>query len=347
MIPMIQTLIQPAVTGLLAAVKLLRQGQLVAFPTETVYGLGADARRADAIQKIYQAKDRPPTNPLIVHVPDLAAARACVSAFPPVAQRLAEKFWPGPLTLVLPRGPSICPLVSAGRSTVAVRCPRHKVADALLRTFNGPIAAPSANRSGFISPTRASHVYAELNGRIPLILDGGETAQNGCEIGVESTVVDVSTNHITLLRPGGITLEMLREVVGPHDGGIEVFHGSVAPGASAAAPGMLDRHYAPRTPARRFTLAQWPDVQAWAQQQNATGAKLILLTHRDDIILEAPQGQTMLLPSAAPAYARILYESLRLADTAAASTILVLLPDKEDGMWHAVHDRLRRATVSW
>lgn len=340
-----QTQLLPATFGLMEAVALLRAGQLVAFPTETVYGLGADARRPDAIQKIYQAKDRPPTNPLIVHVPDIDAARGCVSAFPPIAQRLAQRFWPGPLTLVLPRGPAICPLVSAGRHTVAVRCPRHKVADALLRTFNGPVAAPSANRSGFISPTRASHVWAELNGRIPLILDGGETDQNGCEIGVESTVVDCSTDRVTLLRPGAITLEMLYDVVGPE--GVEVSHGSVAPGASAAAPGMLDRHYAPRTPARRFTPVQWPDVQSWARQQSSAGTKLLLLTHRDDLVLEAQHGQTMLLPSDSNAYARVLYESLRVADAAGASTILVLLPDNEEGMWRAVCDRLRRATAPW
>lgn len=342
-----KTQVLPASTGLAQAVDLLRQGELVAFPTETVYGLGADARREDAIRKIYAAKDRPTGNPLIVHVPDITAARACVTLFPALAERLAERFWPGPLTLVMSRGPAICPLVSAGRDTVAVRCPRHPVAEALLRAFDGPIAAPSANRSGFVSPTCAAHAYAELNGRIPLILDGSETEQGGCEIGLESTVVDVSGERVMLLRPGAVTLEMLQEAIGDRAGGIGVFQGSVPAGTAASAPGMLDRHYAPRTPARRFSRVQWPEVQTWTQRQSHAGAKVILLTHRDDMVLDASQGETMLLPADARAYARVLYESLRVADAAGASTILVLLPDKEEGLWHAVCDRLRRATVAW
>ena len=165
--------VAPAEEGIADAVGLLRAGELVAFPTETVYGLGADARSAEAVAKIYEAKGRPSGNPVIVHVADVGAARACVREWPAVAGELAGRFWPGALTMVLPRGGVISAAVSAGRETVAIRCPRHAVALALLKEFDGPVAAPSANRSGFTSPTTAAHVLAELGGRVPLILDGG------------------------------------------------------------------------------------------------------------------------------------------------------------------------------
>ncbi|MEI7768054.1 MAG: L-threonylcarbamoyladenylate synthase, partial [Phycisphaerae bacterium] len=192
-------------TGLADAVALLHAGQVVAFATETVYGLGADARQPEAIARIYTAKGRPSYNPLIVHVATPADAReymATVSAFAP---ELMAAFWPGPLTLVVPRGGALAPSVSAGLPSVALRCPAHPLAQALLRAFAGPIAAPSANRSGFVSPTTAAHVLAELDGRILLILDGGASA-----IGLESTVVDLTTSPPTLLRPGGITAEQIR-----------------------------------------------------------------------------------------------------------------------------------------
>jgi len=318
------------------AAELLRQGQVVAFPTETVYGLGADARSHAAVGRIYLAKGRPGTNPLIVHVSGVEAAKACVRGFPEKAFKLAEKFWPGPLTLVLPRAGVICAMVSAGLDTVAIRCPNHPVAQALLRAFGWPIAAPSANRSGFASPTTAQHVFAELNGRIPFILDAGRAG--ACTVGVESTVLDLSGAEgavPTILRPGGVTKEMIEAVIGP----VATFQGQVAAGAAAASPGMLTRHYAPRTAAFRIGRGEWDKARAWA----AGKERVVLMTH-DPALALGPPHETMVMPADPAAYARELYAALRAADGAWASSILVLMPDTEEGMWAAVADRLRRAT---
>ena len=325
------THIEPAAFGLLKAVEYLRAGELVAFPTETVYGLGADARRGSAVQKIYEAKGRPATNPSIVHAADMAMARTCVKTFTHTAEKLAAKFWPGPLTLILERGDAISPLVSAGRSTVAVRVPRHPIAEALLQTFGGPIAAPSANRSGFVSPTSAAHVLAELDGRVPLILDGGTS-----DIGVESTVLDLTRQPPMILRPGGITAEMLRTVLND----VQLFTGTVAANQSAPSPGLLDRHYAPRARALRFAPADWPRIRA----QFANHAPVALISYDHAISLPAPH-TTILLPAEDAPYARLLYSALREADAAKPSTILVLMPPSRAGLWLAVTDRLQRATV--
>ncbi len=328
-----ETRIESASFAILNAVSLLRAGEVVAFPTETVYGLGADARSAAAVAKIYAAKGRPSGNPLIVHAADLDSALH-YAEFSEIAKTLVNKFWPGPLTLVLPRRDTITPLVSAGLATVAIRCPNHPVADALLRTFDGPIAAPSANRSGFTSPTTAQHVYAELNGRIPFILDGGP-----CTIGLESTVLDLTTSPPTILRPGAITAEMLREVIGL----VQVFSGTVSQTASASSPGLHDRHYAPHTPAFRFNRTQWPDINIALQQ---AASPSILLSH-DPAICVGPPHETICLPVDAAAYARVFYAALRDADVRNLSTIYVLNPDNEQGLWHAITDRLRRATQPW
>ena len=334
------TRLLPATSGLFEAAELIQRGELVAFATETVYGLGADATNPDAVAKIYAAKGRPGGNPLIVHVPDIAAARACVAAFPAAAEKLAAAFWPGPLTLVLPRAAHIAPAVSAGRSTVAVRCPAHPVAQSLLRAVDRPIAAPSANRSGFTSPTTAQHVYAELAGRVALILDGGP-----CAVGLESTVLDLTTTPPTILRPGAITREMLEPIIGP----VAVFAGHVNLQDAAASPGMHDRHYAPRTPAFRFEAGDFAAVKQSAQKMLAAGgldarrANCVLLTHDPAIALPAPH-ETMLLPADAARYARTLYDSLRTADDRNAAAIYILTPPTGDGLWAAIHDRLTRAT---
>lgn len=314
------------------AVEYFRAGELVAFPTETVYGLGADARRDAAVRKIYDAKDRPLTNPTIVHAANTKMAQRCVETFPHLAEKLAERFWPGPLTLVLPRAQAISPAVSAGRSTIAIRVPRHPVALELLAAFDGPIAAPSANRSGFVSPTTAAHVLAELDGRVGLILDGG-----ACDIGVESTVLDLTRQPPLILRPGGITAEMLRPVIGD----VELFTGTVKQGESAPSPGLLDRHYAPQTRALRFTPGEWPKMQAMAQ----TLGPVALISHDAAIHLPAPH-TTILLSRDESAYARSLYSALRAADAAQAKLILVLAPPASTGLWAAIADRLHRATVS-
>jgi len=319
-------------SALAAAVALLRAGELVAFPTETVYGLGADARSAEAVARIYAAKGRPAGNPLIVHAADLAAAED-YAEFSVVARTLAQRFWPGPLTLVLPRRAGIDPMVSAGRPTVAVRCPDHPVAQALLKMFGGPIAAPSANRSTFTSPTTAAHVFAEFDGRIELILDGGP-----CTIGLESTVLDLTTHPPTVLRPGGITVEMLQPILGH----VDVFRGTVGAGNAAASPGLHERHYAPRTPAFRFSQDQWPALAATLQD-----ARPVVLLAHDPAIHTRPPHETLRLPDDAAAYARVFYAALRDADARNVATIYILQPDNDKGLWCAIGDRLRRATQPW
>ncbi len=322
----------PFVTILEAAAR-IKRGELVAFPTETVYGLGADATQDAAVKSIYEAKGRPSTNPLIVHVPEIADARRFVTTLPSAAETLAKQYWPGPLTMVLPRGAGLSKIVSAGRDTVAIRCPKHKVADALLRTSERPIAAPSANRSGFTSPTTAQHVLAELDGRIPLILDGGP-----CVVGLESTVIDMTVTPPMILRPGAVTREMIQQLIGP----VNVFSGSVKNNESAASPGLLSRHYAPRTKAYRFARAQWPQVRDAALR--ATDVR-ILLSYDPHIAFTAPH-ETLLLPADGAGYAQAFYSALHDADVRGGSSIFVLSPDNEnDGLWAAVTDRLRRATV--
>lgn len=227
------------VEALAPAAALLRAGGLVAFPTETVYGLGANALDAVAVRRIFEAKGRPAEDPLIVHVLGLAEAQALSPGFPELARRLAEAFWPGPLTLVVPRGPSLPAAVSAGLDSVALRAPSHPVARALLRAAGVPVAAPSANPFGRISPTRAEHVLADLGDRIDLVIDGGPA-----EVGVESTVVDCRGEQALLLRPGGVSLEALRAVVGEvRLAGAGEAEAGMGPQRS---PGTMLRHYAPR-----------------------------------------------------------------------------------------------------
>jgi len=322
------TRVASAGLALIEAVDLLKTGELVAFATETVYGLGADARRDSAVRKIYEAKGRPTGNPLIVHVADAPGAKRCATAWPALAEVLAKHFWPGPLTMVLPRSPTLSPLVGAGRPTVAIRCPKHRVAEALLQTFDGPIAAPSANRSGFVSPTTAAHVLAELNGRVPLILDGGT-----CDVGLESTVIDLTAETPTVLRPGAITVEMLRETIGP----VAVKHVSAAESETLDSPGQFFRHYAPHTPAFLFSPTDWPHILA------AAGTKVVI-THDPSVSLPAPH-ETILLPADAAGYAREMYAALRAADALGASGIYVLKPLSSHGLWAAVTDRLARATT--
>lgn len=324
---------EPAATGILLAAEYLRAGEPVAFPTETVYGLGADARRDDVLRKVYAAKGRPAGNPLIVHVADPADARpgaGLTANWPHAAEKLAKRFWPGPLTLIVPRGPGLSPLVSGGRHTVALRCPKHSVADALLRTFGGPLAAPSANRSGFTSPTTAAHVLAELDGRIPLIIDGG-----ACPIGLESTVVDLSESVPTVLRPGAITVEMLRDAIGD----VQLAMTTVRPEDSAASPGLHARHYAPRTPAYRSARGDWGAAMRFA----AARGPVALLSSVDDMHLAAPH-ETIRMPSNETDYARALYGALRDVDDKRLNAILVLMPAAHGGLWAAIADRLQRAT---
>ena len=222
------------------AASLLRDGELVAIPTETVYGLAADAENGPAVARIFAAKGRPMDNPLIVHIADLETLPRLVAEIPETAIKLADAYWPGPLTMIFPKGPRIPDEVSAGLSTVAVRMPSHPVARTLIRASGCSLAAPSANRSGSPSPTTAAHVLADLEGRIAAVVDGGE-----CSVGVESTVVLMTGERPRLLRPGGVTVEMLERVAGP----VEIdpaVTSRLAEGAEAASPGMKYKHYAPK-----------------------------------------------------------------------------------------------------
>ena len=308
--------------GLDAAAALLREGGLVAFPTETVYGLGADATRAEAVAGIYTAKGRPRFNPLIAHVADVEAARR-EGSFDSLALRLAEAFWPGPLTLVVPVAAtgSVCDLARAGLGSVGLRVPAHPAAVALLRRVDRPVAAPSANRSGRVSPTLAAHVLLDLDGRVDAVLDGGPA-----EIGVESTILACLGDGVRLLRPGGVSREAIEALVGPLAG--------VAPtGDSPLAPGMLASHYAPRA---RVRLA--------ADAIEAGEAVLLFGRHRP-AGLDKAVSQVNLSPEGnlVEAAAR-LFAALRELDALGAATIAVS-PIPAAGLCEAINDRLERAAA--
>jgi L-threonylcarbamoyladenylate synthase len=309
------------------AADVLRAGGLVAFPTETVYGLGANALDATAVAKIFAAKGRPAGNPLIVHTADVDLARALVADWPAEAQQLAERFWPGPLTLVLPRRPIVPDLVSAGGPTVAVRVPAHPVALALLRACRLPLAAPSANRSTRLSPTRAEHVLGGLSDRIDLLLDAGPTPG-----GLESTVLDLTCRPPRLLRPGLVTVAQLEEVVGR----IERTAPAIADGPSRS-PGLMQRHYAPRTPLELIAGSGRHRVADLRRQGLRVGW----------ITLEKPgplpaDALLLSMPDDPAGYAAQLYAALHQLDGQGLDRIVLDLPPATDD-WLAVHDRLRRA----
>jgi L-threonylcarbamoyladenylate synthase len=299
------------------AARLLRAGQLVAFPTETVYGLGADATNERAVAAIFAAKGRPRFNPLIVHVPSLVEAES-LAIFDARARRIAAKFWPGPLSLVLPcRGDSGLSLsASAGLDTVAIRAPAHPAAQVLLRATRRPIAAPSANRSGRVSPTEAAHVAIELGDRVALILDDGRTP-----VGLESTVLDLSGETPALLRPGGITLEALTEFLGPI---------ATSTSGPARSPGMLPSHYAPSLPLRLDAIDARPGEALLAFGPDAPPgfAKVAWLSRSGDLTEAAAN----------------LFAMLRQLDRSPFTGIAVS-PIPDHGLGQAINDRLRRAAT--
>lgn len=306
------TAVLPAdAAGIAAAAETLAAGQLVAVPTETVYGLAADATNGEAVARIYAAKGRPSFNPLIVHV-DGPAMAAQLADIPPLAEQLMQAFWPGPLTLVLPARPDspAASLVQAGLPTIAIRCPRHPVAQAVIASLGRPIAAPSANPSGRISPTKAEHVLAGLTGRIPLILDAGPT-----EAGLESTIVGVEGDQLRLLRPGPVPAEALAAiapVLAATEGKIQ-------------APGQMTSHYAPSQPVRLNVTT--PDQNEFFIGFNGLTGNLNL----------SPQGS--LIEAAAR-----LFEALHVAEASGASGIAIA-PIPESGLGAAINDRLRRAAA--
>lgn len=311
----------PTVAEIERAARLLRAGGLVAFPTETVYGLGANALAAEAVARIYAVKRRPPTSPLIVHVDSIAMAQTLVAAWPENADRLASKFWPGPLTLVLSTaqvGVAIPLIVTAGLASVGLRMPAHPVALALICAAGVPLAAPSANRFTELSPTTAEHVRGSLDGDVDYILDGGP-----CTVGIESTVLSLVGAQPVLLRPGGISRHDLESVIGP-------IAAASAPGTgSHPAPGMHTRHYSPRTPL--FLVSN-------GELRNQ--GKGIYLQHKQPP--NQPNVTTIQMPAAAADYAAALYEKLHEADAANYDWIAVDLPPSAPE-WEAVQDRLRRA----
>lgn len=307
------------------AVAILRRGGLVAFPTETVYGLGADASNPAAVARIYEVKGRPAGHPVIVHIGDVGHLPLWAREIPEATTKLAARFWPGPLTLVLRRAAGVADQLTGGQDTIGLRIPGHPIALELLRVFGGGIAAPSANKFGRISPTTAEHVRNDLGEEVDLILDGGP-----CEIGIESTIVDLSRDRPVLLRPGRVSTEDIAAALGatpePRDRN------------APRAPGTLESHYAPRKPLRLVAAGQWDDRVRSARQNCA------VLSFR-----ARPAGEKCAMwirASADPQrYARDLYSNLRALDASGCDEILVEEPPAS-AEWAAVRDRLARARLA-
>lgn len=318
------------------AAALIRASRLVAFPTETVYGLGANALDAEAVARIYKVKRRPATSPLIVHVASIEMAKSLVAEWPEAAERLARIFWPGPLTLILPTlradlppgpasGPMIPAIVTAGLATVGLRMPAHPIALALIRAAGVPLAAPSANRFTELSPTMAEHVRRSLGNEVDCVLDGGP-----CQVGIESTVLSLAGPQPILLRPGGISRRELVSILGPIASLQDAFGHEVPLGAHPS-PGMHARHYSPRTPLLLVSNGELAEKGKGIYLQHA------FPPNRSDI-------KTIQMPIAAADYASALYERLHEADEANVDWIAVDVPPTKPE-WEAVQDRLRRAAT--
>src|ERR1700733_6347135 len=302
------------------AVQALRDGELGAFPTETVYGLGANAQNPAAVRKIFEAKGRPPNHPVIVHLDSPRFLHRWVNAVPDIAAKLAERFWPGPLTLVMPRAPNVSELVTGGQDTVAVRVPSHPMAQQLLTAFGGGIAAPSANRFGRLSPTRAEHVRDELGAAVRVVLDGGE-----CQIGLESTIVSCVADQVRLLRPGAVSASQLRTVAPDLIIGANAF--------SSRVPGSLPAHYAPTTP---LSIVPSGEIDGQAAAASSGGKRIAVLAQR--LPLKSHAYVTWVNAGRRPdQYAHDLYANLRALDTAGCQQILVQdVPAGE--RWDATRD---------
>ncbi|MGA9566432.1 MAG: L-threonylcarbamoyladenylate synthase [Candidatus Korobacteraceae bacterium] len=311
----------PSTDEIAYAAELLRSGKLVAFPTETVYGLGANALDAVAVARIFEVKGRPNTSPVIVHVSDHGMVARVVASWPDKARILAEHFWPGPLTLVLPKTPAVPDIVTAGLPTVGVRMPAHPIALALIAAAHVPVAAPSANRFAQISPTTAEHVRLGLGDRVDFILDGGP-----CTVGIESTVLSLVEDVPVLLRPGGISRQQIEAVIG------EIASAQPASAGAHASPGMHPRHYSPRTP---LFLVRDGHVPA-----KGSGAYLQLRRPPRESVSEV-----VVMPDTAADYASRLYSILHALDVRGYDWIAVETPGP-GAEWEAVLDRLSRAAAS-
>jgi L-threonylcarbamoyladenylate synthase len=310
------------------AVQALRDGELVAFPTETVYGLGANAQNPAAVARIFEVKGRPADHPVIVHLDSPRFLHRWVREVPESATRLAEAFWPGALTMVMPRAATVHDVITGGQDTIGIRVPAHPMAQQLLTAFGGGLAAPSANRYGRLSPTRAEHVREEFGDTVRVILDGGE-----CQIGLESTIVSFEGSEVRLLRPGSVTAAQIRSVVG------ELLMGADL--ASPRVPGSTPTHYAPAIP---MTVVPAGEIDAQADQASAGGKRVAVLAQR--LPLRAHKYVTWINAGRRPdGFARELYNNLRTLDKAGCQRILVqAVPDGEQ--WDAVRDRLLRAATS-
>jgi L-threonylcarbamoyladenylate synthase len=321
----------PSHEAIESAANIIRAGGLVAFPTETVYGLGADAASEAAVRRVFQAKGRPPDNPLIVHIATREMLARITTSVPEKASRLIESFWPGPLTLVLSRSPSIPGIVSAGLSTIAVRMPRGRIALELIRASETAIAAPSANLSGRPSPTRAEHVQADLSANIEMILDGGDT-----DVGIESTVIDMTADPPVILRPGWITGDQIRRTIGD----IGDIGTSGSEEALRRSPGTRHKHYAPQARVILVETSGSASVGKVCAEQLAKGPVAFIghtrLSMRDPLLTQFN------VANSARAYAASLYSALRSLDQTNPKTIVIEgISDDAEGA--AVMDRLRRA----
>ena len=334
-------ILKPSAEALNLAAKLIRDGQLVAFPTETVYGLGANALDPEAVARIFAAKNRPGDNPLIAHISDVSQLLPLIDCEPgPVAQRMMDAFWPGPLTMIFPRAKLVPANLSAGLATVSVRLPSHPVARALISAAGVPIAAPSANRSGRPSPTTAAHVFEDMNGVIPLILDGGE-----CAVGLESTVVDMTCDVPRILRPGGITAEMIAEVAG----GSEVDPAVLRPlqeGEQPRSPGMKYRHYAPKGELTVFDGSPDRVIAAICENYDraaAEGHRPLILAMEDHLTAYGDR-RTESLGDDVRAMAHRMFALLRDADALGADVLFSEAVEAQ-GLGLAVMNRLGRAAA--
>ena len=310
------------------AAELLRSGGVVAFPTETVYGLGADAADPQAVARIFAIKGRPADHPLIVHLADHVQMTQWARKIPSVAFKLAERFWPGPLTLILRRQQGVSNLVTGGQDTIGLRIPAHPVALAMLRSFGGGVAAPSANRFGRVSPTTAGHVQQELGDNVDLILEGGD-----CRVGLESTILDLTGERPAILRPGGISAEQLSEALG------ETVGLCAATDKQIRAPGMLKSHYAPNSPLQLVSLPELPDVISIHVK---TGTSVAVMTCFARQNFDLPGCRVIRMPTDPTGYGRTLYSTLRMLDESAPGLILAEAPP-DSPPWLAVNDRLCRA----
>ncbi|MGI6039525.1 MAG: threonylcarbamoyl-AMP synthase [Clostridiales bacterium] len=320
------------------AAEILRSGGLVAFPTETVYGLGANAMDSAAVHRIFKAKGRPQDNPLIAHVADVSGLELLCRDIPPAAYTLCELYWPGPLTLVLRSSGKVAPEVSAGLDTIAVRSPNHPVANALISACDIPIAAPSANISGSPSPTEARHVHADLDGKIDAILDGGS-----CKVGLESTVLDLVSDPPRILRPGGITLEQIKKVCSDavYD---EAVFSEVSPNTMVRSPGMKYRHYAPQAD-MIILRGNSDDAARFIRSRAALNPNIAVLCYQEELPLYKGLNAVSYGPEVQyDILSQNLYSALRALDEAEPDIIFARCPEGNDAA-AAIENRLKRASA--